>query len=74
MIIRHDIDLLHYIVTSSQFPAVFQVLNHEEDGILVCDGIGVLIQPDWVLTAAHVACEVLPSEDCLMIATVLWDS
>ena len=68
MIIRHDINAHLYLAESDLFPAVFQVANHREDEILVCDGIGTLISSDWVLTAAHVANEIESAKDHLTIA------
>ena len=68
MIIRHDIDPLVYLADNKQFPAIVQVNNHYEDGVLVCDGMGMLIQEKWILTAAHVAFTTDSSLDSITIA------
>ncbi|MEL6402553.1 MAG: trypsin-like serine protease [Cyanobacteria bacterium J06626_4] len=73
MIIRHDIHPHLYLANSDLFPAVFQVANHQEDEILVCDGMGMLIASSWVLTAAHVADEIESTKDYLTIADKRYD-
>ncbi|MDH3628019.1 MAG: trypsin-like serine protease [Acidobacteriota bacterium] len=46
IVIRHDRDDARYVELGERFPAAVSVLP---------DGAGVLIAPDWVLTAGHVA-------------------
>lgn len=46
IVIRHDRDDARYVALGARFPAAVTVLP---------DGSGVLIAPDWVLTAGHVA-------------------
>ncbi|MEL6494168.1 MAG: trypsin-like serine protease [Cyanobacteria bacterium J06623_7] len=68
MIIRHDIDPVCYLKDGKQFPAIVQVNNHQEGEILICDGMGILIHEEWILTAAHVARTSDPALDSILIA------
>ena len=45
---RHDVDDAQYLVAAEIYPACFDLI---ESG----DGVGTLIRPDWLITAAHVA-------------------
>ena len=49
IVIRHDRDDARYVELGRQFPAAAAVLP---------DGMGVLVSPSWVLTAAHVGSSV----------------
>lgn len=44
IVIRHDVDDSKYLVSASEFPALVDMPN---------EGHGVLIAPQWVITAAH---------------------
>jgi secreted trypsin-like serine protease len=67
MIIRHDISPLCYHVTEDRFSAIVQVRNYQAADFLECDGMGTIIHPEWILTAAHVAEGLNTSSDFITI-------
>lgn len=60
IIMRHDVFEAHFLELSSQFPPVVSARPAEARRGL--GGEGTLIDPSWILTAAHVAAELRPGD------------
>lgn len=67
MIVRHDVESSTYHISEEEFPAVIQVQNHKEGEKTICDGMGMLIHSEWILTAAHVANELSTSSTPVLV-------
>ncbi len=72
MIIRHDIEPNFYYISSEEFPAVIQVNSHQEGEKTFCNGMGMLIHSEWILTAAHVAGELSTSSHSISVGQQLY--